>query len=352
MSNKTVTREELVKALEPLEGLETKKFKMGDNRIEFDIDNNSDTLLYRLDDEEYKLSRRAYVKACRMVGISEAYFRKFDFKDLDKVNSHLNHWHEKNDMEGSALVNQDNEVLSFIRGNTPYYSRLKVLEDIESVLAPTPEAKRELLYDKVYSDIDKGVFFSVISNQSREMKVGDLVRGGVSFSDHILNEKPLLLGGYVWRLVCSNGMISAEALNKYSRKSNVDNMSEWVKACTKQCDTDIHKEFDRIYKLQEIPVDNYGADVLNSIYSQFNVSTAIRTKINEALINSGDVSNMYDLFNAITSAANHTEYTHNPQVINGIQRLASSLTSHNTICPQCHSVHKTPVECDTEEEGT
>lgn len=335
-NDKVFSRDDVVKLLKPTDGFKEVPFRMGSNKIEFTKD-SANNMLFRLDNKEFKLSKEAFIKASRICGVPATYVKKFNDESLHLMNPHFNHWFNTKSDDGKLLIAGDN-VVSFIKGSTDYYSRVKVLEIIEDTLAPTSLEKDNLLYDKVHHSFDRGLYYSVVSNQEEAMNVGDVVRGGISVQDHILGEKVFTISGYVYRLVCSNGMISQNILSKWSRRSNSEHLEEWVKNSVTQAQTEITSEFERIKHLQEIPINDHGSVLLRNIFSEFSVSSKLREAITDEIINAGEIKSMYDVFNAITSAANSSEFVDNPNMTQSLQMLASGVAEHSTFCPTCQSL--------------
>jgi len=333
MNNKTVSRDELVSMLEPAEGIIEQPLQMGTDKTEFFLANGE--MHFRLNNKEYGLTENAFIKASRLCGMPETYVSKFGKAYIHLLFPHLNHFFKQKNDSYNVLV-KDDFVVSFVKGN--FYSRLKVLELIEDSVAPTSLEKDNLLYDKVHNSAKYGLSYGLVSNTKEFMKEGDLVRGGIRCEDHIFNEKPLVISAYVWRQICSNGMISTDIVSKWSRRGSLTNLEDWVKACAIDANKAVVGEFEKIKQLQDIEVKKHGADILNNIFVEFNVSGTYREAISNSLINEGEVITLYDIWNSITAAANSVDFMENPNIIKNLQMLASSLVEHSKVCPECHAL--------------
>jgi hypothetical protein len=227
-------------------------------------------------------------------------------------------------------------IVSFLNPLTDYYSRTHLFEIAEDVL-DNHDSDNPLLYDHVHNSLDKGTHYSIVSQKQAFMKPGDLVRGGIQVQDHVLGELPMVITGYVWRQVCGNGMMSREILAKYSRKSDVSNLDEWFRDAVSSCNETIEEEFARTMHLQEIPVERHGADILHSIFSEYKVSPAMREAITNNVVNDG-AETLYDVFNAITAAANNEEFVDDPHMIRRLQTVAGHIAAEPEYCPRCFSL--------------
>jgi disulfide oxidoreductase YuzD len=185
--------------------------------------------------------------------------------------------------------------------------------------------------------MDKGMHYAIVSQKQAVMKPGDVVRGGIQVQDHVLGELPLVVSGYVWRLVCSNGMISQELVSKWSRRSDSSNLDDWFTEAVQSCNESIEHEFDRARDLQEIPVEKHGAEIIRAIFSEYKISPAMREAITDNVVNEG-AETLYDVFNAITSAANNADFVENPAMVRTLQSVAGSVALHPQYCPSCFSL--------------
>lgn len=332
-----VNRQELIDALSETEGFSERTFQMGASKPEFTRDKDGN-MLFRLggSNEEFMLSEDAFVKAARICGIPESYVNKFPLEDKHRLNDHLTYWFNKREDDVKLLLARDGiTVVSFIKASVDYYSRVELLEIAEDVLAPAD--KSTLLYDKVHNSLDKGTHFAIISDKQEFMRPGDLVKGGIQIQDHVLGELPLTITAYVWRQVCGNGMLSQEAVAKWSRRGDIANLKDWIRQAVEDSHNAIEAEFARVKKLQEVPIENHGSDVLKAIFSEYRISARMREVITDNIVNAG-AETMYDVFNAITEAANHEDFADNPAMIRNLQSIAGNVAVHSNFCPSCYSI--------------
>jgi len=330
-------REAVMGELALTEGFGERTFTLGRDRSEFksDVDGKLMFTLSNGSTHEYQLSRDAFIKASRLCGIPETYVDKFPVEDIGLLSAHLNYWFgHRTDVDLKMLLRGDT-VVSFMNSMTDYYSRTHLFEMAENIL--DRHDGEPLLYDHVHNSLDKGLHYSIVSQKRAFMKPGDLVQGGIQVQDHVLGELPMVITGYVWRQVCGNGMMSKDILSKYSRKSDVANLDSWFTEAVTACNESIDAEFARMMHLQEVPVEHHGADILSSIFSEFKISPAMREAITNNVVNEG-AENMYDVLNAITSAANDEEFEESPKMIRTLQSVAGAIAAEPEHCPRCFAL--------------
>ena len=331
-----LTRDEVMGELVTTEGFGERVFQLGTTHSKFSADEKGNMLftIRNGDTHEYKLSRDAFIKASRMCGIPESYVNKFPDDGLPLLNEHLNYWFRTRDDDMKMLLKGDT-VVSFLKPTTDYYSRTHLFEIAENVLSDG--SAEPLQYDKVSNDLQRGTHYSIISHKGAYMKPGDLVQGGIQVQDHVLGELPLIVSGYVLRQVCGNGMISQDLFAKWSRHSDSSNLDSWFQEAVESCNEAIEQEFAHARGLQDIPVDKHGSDIIRAIFSEYKISTAMREAITDNVVDNG-AETLYDIWNAITSAANNEEFEDNPQSIRMLQAVAGSVSAHPNFCEHCFSL--------------
>jgi hypothetical protein len=331
-----LTRDEVLGELAEIEGFGERTFQLGATHSEFTTDEKGN-MLFTIKNgsvQEYKLSRDAFVKASRMCGIPESYVDKFPDDGLSLLNDHLNYWFRTRDDDMKMLLRGDT-VVSFLKPSTAYYSRTHLFEIAERIMEYG--SAEPLLYDQVHSDLVKGTHYSIVSHKGTFVKPGDLIQAGVQVQDHVLGELPFIVSGYVFRQICGNGMISQDLVSKWSRHADESNLDSWFREAVEACNESIEQEFQRTKDLQDIPVDKHGSDIIRAIFSEYKISNKMREAITDNVVDEG-AENLYDVFNAITSAANNEEFQGNPQAVRMLQAVAGSVAAHPQFCPSCFSL--------------
>lgn len=345
MATKTrLTRTEVLERLAPTEGLVPQEFECGVSRIGFKVSDG--TVVFRLDGKDFPITKDAFLKAARICGIPASYVEKFPEEDAKYVVSHLDYWFKhRNDHMRAFLRESDRTVIAFAKATVDYYSRLELFERAENVLSRG--GKMPLVYEKVHNSVDGGLHYTIIAPEKKvtmplEVEIkgkkrGDVLYGGVAVQDHLLGELPLVVAADVYRLVCSNGQISAEAVQKWSRRADTENIQEWFDEAVKECYTAVEGELAMVRQLANVKLADHGAEMINSVFASFKVNTKARTAIMDNVVNS-QAETMYDVYNAITAAANDEELAASPLAVRGLQQVAGGVLQHTSFCPSCHRV--------------
>jgi len=344
--NTMVTRDEALAEIHKTEGFDTREFQCGVVKTGFRQDKEG-KILFRLERDEFPMTKDAFVKAARICGIPESYILKFPDEDLGLVTAHLDYWFKHRDDDLRVFIAPAGDmVTAFTKATVDYYSRLELFELAEHVVSP--DSLDGLLYDKVYNTIDGGLHYTIVSHKNVQMpkdvivpgthnRVNDVLRGGIHVQDHLLGELPLMVTADVFRLVCSNGMISVEAVQKWSRRNDATNVKEWFEVAVGECYGAIEAEFAKVQRLDAIKLEDHGAEVLKGLFAEFKVGTKARVAIMDNVVNE-QAETLYDVFNAITYAANDEELADSPLAIRNLQSVAGGVATHPAFCPFCYRV--------------
>jgi hypothetical protein len=170
--------------------------------------------------------------------------------------------------------------------------------------------------------------------------VNDVVLGGINFQHSLMGENPLEVSGYVYRLICSNGLISAEAQFKWSRKTESVPMIEWFGDRVKACIEGLGHEFDKVGNLRGVVIaEGHRAQVLSNVFAEYELSERMRHGVLAQMADSPP-RHMWDVVNAITNVANDEEYQNNPHTIRRLQVIGGDMSTKMHICPTCYSVSR------------
>jgi len=235
----------------------------------------------------------------------------------------------------AALV-EDNVIRSFMPTTNPYVSGLEFFEAIEDAF----DGDYDLKYVKIN---DVQMSFSVLPNQFKNAIDGSNLFGGlnVKFSDS-WNVFPSL-DTYIWRELCSNGMIDTLKSRRFriknsSSKEVLNQVSEFARLSLGALD-DL---FDQYQALLEEPVVDYVRMV-----SRLCLEHKIASKVKERIlfwaeqdvfldtISDRKITNMHDIVNLFTFVGSHDlELT--DDVRDMLLAIGGSITmSHNDRCGSC-----------------
>lgn len=334
----TLTREEVVSQLSTTEDFSEVAFDYGGEKESFRCsDKVSDRLSFLLGKEELPMTAEAGTKIFRMIGIAESLQRKFPTPVLLPL---LNHHFDEHVGEMKCLLNRDREVVAFTKAGVQYVPNIKLLEAIEFALNRKFGNGTPLVYHHVHNDLQM-TQLAVISPNARHVvsghgvKEGDAVNFGIQFQNSILGEKPLVISAYVYRLVCTNGMISSDTVFKFSRRIRSQTVPAWVEDVCVQAADKAEMEFNRINELAGTRLDDNAGSLVRGLFREFQLSSEQRDAITEQLISSGS-GTLYDLYNALTAVANDSRVATTPLHVRQLQQAAGILAEKHQFCSECY----------------
>lgn len=191
--------------------------------------------------------------------------------------------------------------------------------------------------------IGRTYVFNWITNISATppQKVGDVTRGGVTLevglrgnTGHERFGSNVQVGGFLYRLVCLNGMITQSdqvTIVKGNSEENVLNrLGELIRTTLAAVEGE---ELPRFVQLAEVSVRD-PSQVVHRIAQDVGVSQHLQSRILDRLPTLGENPSYYDLVNLITSFANEWA----PQRARRLQRLGGEIAvSQEHRCPTCRT---------------
>ena len=332
-----LTRDEVVERLSSTEELDEIAFDYGGDKESFRLDQSSDRISFILGKDEHLLTDEAYIKILRMIGVAESLQSKFPPKVLLPL---LNYYFEEHVGDMKCLLTRDREVAGFTKSGVQYVPNIKLLEAVEFALNRKFSNGVPLIYHHVHNDLHM-TQFAVVSPRAehivegRGVREGDAVNFGIQLQNSILGELPVVVSGYVYRLVCTNGMISSDSVFKFSRRIRSQTVPSWVEDACLQAADKAELEFTRLNTLADIKLDEHAGSVVRGLFREFQLSREQRDAITEQLVNEGS-DTLYDVYNAITAVANDERVATTPMHIRQLQQAAGILSQHHEFCPSCY----------------
>jgi hypothetical protein len=203
------------------------------------------------------------------------------------------------------------------------YRRLDNVDLIQAVL-PTLNSLGGGLRIESAEITDRRLYIkAVYPKMEMEVKKGDPVQAGIVISNSEIGAGRLMVQPLIYRLVCTNGMISEDgAVQKYhigrgiesemqellsSQALNADDRAYWLKArdVVKAVLTDA-KAFgaivDRMSKTTRQLIESTPTQVVELTAKTYNMTESESAKVLEHLLTGGDTSR-YGLLNAVTRTA-------------------------------------------------
>jgi hypothetical protein len=291
--------------------------------------------------QDYRVDYNGYSKAMRLAGFPEAVIKKYPIKMMmDPLN-----WGFANKVGDSvkAFVKEDH-LVAFVKPSLELISTEGLMKSAVKVLGD------EALVERIDHNLSYTNCSLILGSVSREWaderlndghsRRNDVVVGGINFTNSLMGESPLEVSGYVYRLICSNGMVSAETKFKWSRKTETTPLTEWFEERLTACKEGLEHEFEKIDQMIQTPLaEGHKADVLGNVFAQYELSDKMRHAVLKRLTDAPP-RHMWDVVNAITNVANDEDYVDNPHTIRRLQMIGGDMATKLHVCQACHSVSR------------
>ena len=305
-----------------------------------DVEQRKMTLVVPGSTQDYKVDYNGYKKAMRLAGFPEAVINKYPIPlMLEPLN-----WGFQNRAGDKVKAFVQNEhLVAFVKPNLELVSTQKLVNKIFDGVGGDAVCER-LDHNLQYTNCS-----ILVPMKSREWiderlqkggheRLNDVVVGGISFQNSLMGESTMEVTGYVYRLVCSNGLISAEAKYKWSRKTETVELDNWFEERVRACFEALDHEFDKIENLRGMEItEGHRAQVLTNVFQEYELSDKMRHNVLAKMADEPP-RHMWDVVNAITNIANDEEYQENPHTIRRIQTIGGDITSKLHVCETCYSV--------------
>lgn len=256
-----------------------------------------------IDGKDIPVTSGAFRQLSEVLNIPVPYAQRIPDDLLDHtVNYFLS---SREDNYYAALV-EDDLVRSFMPTTNPYVSGLEFFGAIEEAFG----GDYDLKYVKV-NDVDMS--FSILPHEYKNAIDGTDLFGGlrVKFSDS-WNTFPSL-DTYIWREICSNGMIDTLKSRKFRIKNSSSNevISQVQEFARLSLDA-LPALFDQYQALLSEPVANY-ARMISRICSDYRLASKVKDRVlfwadQDAFldtISDNQIKNMHDIVNLFTFVGSH-----------------------------------------------
>lgn len=326
-----MNRSELLTALSPVEGLQEIVVPKRGGTSSFEITDDGLRWNSVKDGQSFKVGRESAGQALRHVpGLSQAAIKEWPTQLLIEP---LNWWYSHGDGDVRALVNQDGDVVSFTkRADAGIHSPSRMLEAIEEGLEEKGVDVSQLYFDKVRVGLDKVSFAAITHARNAEVKEGDVMDAGIMFFGSPTGEAHTEISPYLNRLICTNGMVSPVAMERWSvRGGDGGSMYDWTKEMTISGWDAIDGELDALRNLIDIPVDGNIHNVLGDLFDRHHVPAHMRQDIVEAAVEEAD-GTMYGVAQAFNRHANTVE---DVGALRHLLMVTGDVAHQNERCTEC-----------------
>ena len=266
----------------------------------------------------FGINEIAHEQIATRLGVPNKYYERMNVEAPELLATNVNHWlHTKN--EKRMVRTLDGKQRAFLSDR---YRALDYFDTAETVLPIIQEMgcrveSAELTERRLYVK-------AVTERMTFEVKKGDVVQAGIVISNSEVGLGSVKVEPMIFRLVCLNGMIAADAsIRKYhvgrghdagdlaeeffrSETRVADDRAFWMK-CQDVVRGAFNKEvFERLaQRMTDATKDAIEADVVDVVevvQKQFQLTDKERSGVLTSLIKNGDLSR-YGLLNAMTQAA-------------------------------------------------
>jgi len=266
---------------------------------------------------EYVLNDSSLNNLCSKLKIGHRYISKCLPVSQELVAHNLNFWIKNNKQRELMLRTYDQEPINECRAVlTNRYKRIDSDVVANASLERLMDMGAELKY--AHYDRDTMNITAVLPKLEGEVVEGDFVQGGITITNSEIGGGSLVVKPFIYRLVCTNGMVAPEYLNQFYAKHvgkmiiDVDNDEQWktiVDKMGQQLDLISNPELfqenlDKLKEATEKKINSHQIEVLSKKHGLSDVERAgIFERLNH-YVGETFVTSKYDLANAVTNLAN------------------------------------------------
>lgn len=303
-----------------LHGLET---KAGSDPVDVSIHIGAD---------EVRLSKDVVIEAATTCGLRQG-FTVCCPPDL--LERHLNYWFRqglanKGGAKDFQLLVAGGLGSAITRATVHPFSNLRLLEQAVAGIQARYGQDVDILADyKLVHSLNRTHLRLIIPEQQRTIeRTGtddDTWSVGIQLRNSLTGQDKTSLDGYLFRWTCTNGAVDTRATSGvWSRRGNATaDVYEWARAAVDDILGGLEPALDAVQATVDIPIHGEAHDVLRDIFEHYRVPVAERTKIIEALLNTGASLTMYTVMQAITQTANDSDL--DPTHVENLMRLGGDL---------------------------
>ena len=168
-------------------------------------------------DKVFALNTHMRGQVATDLGIPKRYFDRMTDDAPHLLATNVNHWlkEEPNRRMIRAYTDQDSPTHAVGRAwLSPGYRRLDHVEIAKTLLPEFEQLPFEVQFKQAAVSDTKLYIRALFPGVEREIKVGDTVQWGVEITNSEVGSGTLGIRGFIYRLVCKNGMTAAYTLKK------------------------------------------------------------------------------------------------------------------------------------------
>ncbi len=267
------------------------------------------------------IDRHAHRQIANRVKIPAPYYDRMLAEAPELLTENVNHWfHDK----------PERRMVRTLSGNTRAFlsDRYRPLDNYDLVHAVLPVLADQPDMSIVSCDVDDHRMYlkALFPRIEREVKTGDVVQAGVVISNNEVGAGGLNVSPLVFRLVCSNGMISQSAMKKthVGRAAEGEGAFEFFRDETLEADdkafwlkvqdtvrsavtnASFKRLVDQMAESLDIRIEADPVKVVERTADKFLLTDGERGDVLRHLIDGGDLS-QWGLLNAVTRTSPDVE---------------------------------------------
>jgi len=268
----------------------------------------------------YSFNDHSLSQMCGKLEIGTRYISKCLPVSQDLVAHNINFWINNNkskDLMLRTVEGYDNNKVRAIMSDR--YKRIDNDVVANATLDKLMNMNAELKYS--HYDGDNMNITAVLPKLEGEVVEGDFVQGGITITNSEVGGGSLIVKPFIYRLVCTNGMVAPEYLNQFYAKHvgkiiiDLDNDEQWktiVDKMGQQLELISNPELfeENLNKLKQATEQKINSHQIEVLAKKHGLSDEERAGVFERLnhyVGETFVTSKYDVANAITNIANDEE---------------------------------------------
>jgi hypothetical protein len=268
----------------------------------------------------YQMNDNSLNHLCNRLEIGTRYISKCLPVSQALVNDNLNFWIKNNKNKKLMLRTIEGHDINRVRAvMSDRYKRIDSDVVANSTLNKLMDMDAELKYS--HYDGDNMNITAVLPKLEGEVVEGDFVQGGITITNSEIGQGSLVVKPFIYRLVCTNGMVAPEYLNQFYAKHvgkmiiDIDNDDQWktiVSKMEQQLELVANPELfeENLNKLKQATEQKINSHQIEVLAKNHGLSDVERAGVFERLnhyVGETFVTSKYDVANAITNIANDEE---------------------------------------------
>jgi len=270
--------------------------------------------------DQYNLNDHSLNNLCNKLEIGTRYISKCLPVSQSLVTHNLNFWINNTKSRELMLRTVEGHDINRVRAiMTNRYKRIDNDVVANATLNKLMDMGAELKYS--HYDGDNLNITAVLPKLEGEVVEGDFVQGGITITNSEIGQGSLVVKPFIYRLVCTNGMVAPEYLNQFYAKHvgkmiiDIDNDDQWktiVSKMEQQLELVANPELfeENLNKLKQATEQKINSHQIEVLAKNHGLSDVERAGVFERLnhyVGETFVTSKYDLANAVTNLANDEE---------------------------------------------